>query len=1348
MVTEHFFENFEELQSLTKTLRFQLRSIGKTAEYIKVKGLMEKDKTRAQYYPIVKETADDFYRQLIDRQLSGLSFDFSELAKAQKEYNQASSKNKEDCSENLNAVREKYRVLLLSRLKGETDETGQRLPNKIANANRTRFDSYFKADLINKVLPAFAEENYTADEKEAKLKAIRYFFRFTTYFSNFYTARENVFKTDDIPTAIQHRLIDHNFPIFLQNCAAFAAAQDRLRAGLAELEEAMQKKGLLSEDEPLAAYFSVDGYNRVCHQHGIDIYNSILGGFFIDEDTKIKGFNELVNLHNQAETKRKKQGQEQRGQIYRMTRLAKQILSYSDSSSYLIDQIEGDEDLYNRLFEYCQFMTEGMEKGESVLDAYEQLYIDYEDTDPAKLWVDAKYLNQLSHKLCSKWDALQIGLLLMSDTTKDPRLSRYLKCIDLSQDLGDLKIPIYFSLAELDEAFALYCGTEQKALYESSDFSAVFRDQRSLKQEFIQQSDKIKQLHGEQKSLLGNAEAIVILKDFLDSMLAHYHKWQYLACDATELRDPNFYAQFDQLMDDFSQIKRLYNLCRNYLTRKPSAVNKFRLTFNVPTLADGWSESKVEDNNCTLFRKDGCYYLGIIDHRKVYRELLAAGQAARDSGSAYYERMEYNYFPGANKMIPKCSFVKQVKEHFASENKDEDYLLDSGNFIEPLRIPAAIYKLQFEDLYDNKRKYQIDYLRRSGDEAGYRAALTQWINFCKSFLRVYKGTAVFDHSSLRKADEYASLSEFYNDLDCKNYQVKWSQVPAALIDKLVDDGQLYLFRLYTKDFSPHSKGKANLHTLYWHALFSEENAKLNRLKLAGNAELFKRPQQIKKAKRHKKGSILLNHHTKDGEAIPTEIFDELFLYLNHQAQDELSAEAEGYLKSGRLVYHPAQYDIIKDRRYTEDRYFFHVPLQFNWTVGGAARINDLCQSYIASRDDMHIIGIDRGERHLLYYSVINLQGEIIEQGSLNELTQQDSEGRERSVDYHNLLQTREAERAAARVNWRKIDQIKDLKEGYLSHVVHKLSKLIIRYNAVLIMENLNVGFKRGRFKVERQVYQKFESALMNKLSALSFKEIPLAERGSVLRPWQLTMPASDYDVKQSQNGIIFYVPASYTSQTDPRSGFINLFPFKRIRGAERETFLDHLSGFSYDQAKDMFVFTFDYSLMEDYCLLSDTPGKQWEAYTNGTRLRFDPEKREMVEVDLTGELKRALAEAGIPLTAEDLWQEAKALPEGAHRHRLISQIFYIFRLTLQMRNSDQHDDYILSPILSADGTFFDSRKAGPTEPCDGDANGAYHIAKKGLILCKRIKGLAGSQGQEKKPSLVISNLDWYEEVNK
>ena len=44
---------------------------------------------------------------------------------------------------------------------------------------------------------------------------------------------------------------------------------------------------------------------------------------------------------------------------------------------------------------------------------------------------------------------------------------------------------------------------------------------------------------------------------------------------------------------------------------------------------------------------------------------------------------------------------------------------------------------------------------------------------------------------------------------------------------MVDEGRLYLFQIYNKDFSmkKKEKGTDNLHTLYWKALFDEKNLK-------------------------------------------------------------------------------------------------------------------------------------------------------------------------------------------------------------------------------------------------------------------------------------------------------------------------------------------------------------------------------------------------------------------------------------------------------------------------------------------------------------------------------------------
>ena len=89
------------------------------------------------------------------------------------------------------------------------------------------------------------------------------------------------------------------------------------------------------------------------------------------------------------------------------------------------------------------------------------------------------------------------------------------------------------------------------------------------------------------------------------------------------------------------------------------------------------------------------------------------------------------------------------------------------------------------------------------------------------------------------------------------------------------------------------------------------------------------------------------------------------------------------------------------------------------------------------------------------------------------------------------------------------------------------------------MEDLNFGFKRGRFPVEKQVYQKFENMIISKLNLLIDKKADPTEDGGLLRAYQLTNKFDGVN-KGKQNGIIFYVPAWDTSKIAPVTGFVNL----------------------------------------------------------------------------------------------------------------------------------------------------------------------------------------------------------------
>ena len=78
------------------------------------------------------------------------------------------------------------------------------------------------------------------------------------------------------------------------------------------------------------------------------------------------------------------------------------------------------------------------------------------------------------------------------------------------------------------------------------------------------------------------------------------------------------------------------------------------------------------------------------------------------------------------------------------------------------------------------------------------------------------------------------------------------------INKLDEEGKIYLFEIYNKDLSAHSTGRDNLHTMYLKNIFSEDNLKNICIELNGEAELFYRKSSMKSNITHKKDTILVN----------------------------------------------------------------------------------------------------------------------------------------------------------------------------------------------------------------------------------------------------------------------------------------------------------------------------------------------------------------------------------------------------------------------------------------------------------------------------------------------------------
>ena len=92
-------------------------------------------------------------------------------------------------------------------------------------------------------------------------------------------------------------------------------------------------------------------------------------------------------------------------------------------------------------------------------------------------------------------------------------------------------------------------------------------------------------------------------------------------------KDERFYGELAVLWEELDHITPLYNKVRNRMTRKPYSIEKFKLNFQNSTLLDGWDLNKERDNTGVIMRKDGKYFLAIMNKQfnRIFVDAPKAG---------------------------------------------------------------------------------------------------------------------------------------------------------------------------------------------------------------------------------------------------------------------------------------------------------------------------------------------------------------------------------------------------------------------------------------------------------------------------------------------------------------------------------------------------------------------------------------------------------------------------------------------------------------------------------------------------------------------------------------------------
>lgn len=1159
------------------------------------------------------------------------------------------------------------------------DNIKTKMRNQITEAFRKNslFTNLFKKNLIKEYLPAFVSE----EEKSVVNK----FSKFTTYFDAFNDNRKNLYSGDAKSGTIAYRLIHENLPMFLDNIASFNAisgigVNEYFSSIEAEFTDALEGKRLTE-------FFQIGFFNNTLTQKKIDNYNYVVGAV-----------NKAVNLYKQ---------QHKNVRIPLLKTLHKMILSDRVTPSWLPERFESDEEMLTAIKAAYESLKEVLVGDDD--DSLRNLLLNIDNFDLEHIYIAKDSgLTSISQQIFGYYDTYTLAI---KDQLQRENPNLYDERIDkLYKKEGSFSIAYLNRLVNTKEHITIneyyrllgsYCREEGKR--KDDFFKQIDGAYCAISHLFWGKHGEIAQSDSDIELIQKLFDAYKGLQRFIKPLLGHGDEAD---------KDNEFDAKLRKVWDELDIITPLYDKVRNWLSRKIYNPEKIKLCFeNNGKLLSGWSDNQTKSDNGTqyggyIFRKKNeigeyDFYLGISADAKLFR---------RDETICYedgmYERFDY-YHLKPNTLLGKS--------YIGNYGEDSKAVLSAFN--------AAITKLQLEKKLVPKDNEKVPtYLKRlKQNYANFYQILMNDDNVVDAYKSMKQHIFATLTSLIRvpAAIELATQTDLDIDelideiLNLSSESFGYFPVATAAIEEANkrEKKPLFLFKMSNKDLSyaaksseglRKSRGTENLHTMYLKAL------------LGMTQNVFSIGS----------GMVFFRHKTK-GLAETT---------ARHKA-NEFVANKNKLNDKKKSIF---AYEIVKNKRYTVDKYLFKLSVKLNYSQPNNNKIdvNSEVREIISNGGIKHIIGIDRGERNLLYLSLIDLKGNIVMQKSLNILK---DDHNAKGTDYKGLLTEREGERQDARRNWKKIANIKDLKRGYLSQVVHIISKMLVEYNAIVVLEDLNPGFIRGRQKIERNVYEQFERMLIDKLNFYVDKHKDANETGGLLHALQLTSEFENFKKSEHQNGCLFYIPAWKTSKIDPATGFANLFDTRYTNAVEAQKFFSKFDEIRYNEEKDWFEFEFDY---DKFTQKAHGTRTKWTLCTYGMRLRSfkNPAKQynwDSEVVALTDEFKRILGKAGIDIH-ENLKDAIRNLK--GKKQKNLEPLMQFMKLLLQLRNSKAgtDEDYILSPVAGENGIFYDSRSCGEQLPENADANGAYNIARKGLMLIRQIK----EAKELDKVKFDISNKSW------
>ena len=1317
------------LYGLSKTLRFELKpepdtkqifekwieelqNVSDVNEAIKNGNLFAKDKAIYKAYLVLKPILDSIHEQFITLALQSEKAKDIDFSNYFEKY-----RNKEKLDDEEKKLRIKIGELYSAPAK-------EFAVSKKGKTNLKESKPY--EVLTDKLIFSLIEKNissYTQTVSEEELKKYLEVFKgFFTYFSGYNINRENYYETkEEKSTAVASRIVHENLPIFCNNIIRYETNKEIYNNIYNELKKNGRETKLKTETgEKEAApiteqFFNIDYFSKCLSQNQIDSYNDVIGNN-----------NLLINLYNQLHSKDSGFKRIQLFEtLYKQIGCGKRkslfLQLLKDTETELTDEQKNSgeilslEKLLSVIAERIKQVFNKSEKDVGISTIPDLLEYLENCKDWKGIYWNKASVTSISNKFFMNWHDIADKLSKNSacatfnkNREEQIKLNDAVELDGLFSVLDENKVETILKKSVLDEynnvinpndsasknLMKILCSNTRKSL----DYVLLNTEKVLAAKRMQKESDSEEDIF------------VSTIKNWLDSIIDVFHFVKNFEVRESKVKGNILNSEIKEAInlflhsDDATWFK-WYDIVRNYLTKKPQDDVKnsmLKLNFGSSSLLGGWSDGQEKIKIATLLKHDNSLFLCILKDKNIF-------DTSQENNSIYKKDGK-----GSRLILRNLGFKTLAGKGFLSE-----------------------FGISYGDMGKENPEKAIKSLQE--------IIKTKYIKKYPALKTIANG----DYSDKKKFD--ADISEVLKDC----YICSFENIDWDLVQKKEKNGDLFLLKIWCKDFAEKSNGHKNLQTLYWENVLSENS----KHQLCAGAEIFMRkPIDNKKPYVHEANSIII---CKKG--VPDFIYEKVKLIIR-QNKSATEMELREIIKKNSkeilstmntdfdlslLKFSKKEHEIIKDKRfYGENKYFFYCPIKLNYSskiykspIFGYSEINTKVNEVIQKSDDITYLGIDRGEKHLIYTCVINKEGKIMDCRSQNKIEE---------TDYNQKLSEVAESRQKARKNWQTIGNISNLKEGYISNVVHNVVSQAISKPTYIVLEDLNTEMKRGRQKIEKQVYQKFEVALAKKLNFVVEKTAKENELASVGKALQLTPPIANYqDIEnKKQFGIMLYTRANYTSVTDPLTGWRKTIYLRK--GSEefvRKQILESFTDIGFD-GKDYYFEYVEKHAGKTWRMYSGENGKSLPRFQNNKKLENDKAIWEPETVDLVSILDELFADFSKEKSLlEQLSNNEHQLHKVASRKETAwDSLRYVIDTIQHIRNTGKTEadsNFLYSPVRDENGIHFDSRNYHNNDlPADADANGAFNIARKGLIMDSHIKQWIKDGKKDKDLDLFVSDEEW------